>query len=307
MAVIHTLQTVRVGLGAALISIFICLAAPAGAQMQSREAIALQNQILELRHDLQGLQDQIAAGQQGGSVLGSRPPPPAPRSGGAPSDLVASLLDRVAQLEDQVRALRGRVDEVANQTQQQGEDLGKQIGDLGFRVQTLEGGGGGPPPARTGAAAAASLSPPPASLGTIPAPLAAPPPAALPPRTPELAMQQGNAALARRDYATAEADAREVIAMRGPRSYDAQFLLAQALTGKRDYQQAAVAYDDTYNRSRTGARAADSLLGLANALAMIGEKRASCDTLVKMRGEFPTLREDQRDAVAAVRLRAGCA
>jgi TolA-binding protein len=279
------------------------------AQMQSREAIALQNQILELRHDLQMLQDQIASGQQGGSLLGSRPPPPPPRSGAAPSDLVTSLLDRVSQLEDQVRALRGRVDEVANQTQQQGADLGKQIGDLGFRVQTLEGGNGGGgtppgPPPRTATTAPTSLSPPAASLGTLPVP---PQPAALPPRTPELAMQQGNAALARRDYATAEADAREVLAMRGPRSYDAQFLLAQALTGKRDYQQAALAYDDTYNRARTGSRAADSLVGLANALAMIGEKRASCDTLGKMRSEFPNLREDQRDAVAAVRLRAGCA
>jgi TolA-binding protein len=279
------------------------------AQMQSREAIALQNQILELRHDLQMLQDQIATGQQGGSFLGSRPPPPPPRAGAVPGDLVASLLDRVAQLEDQVRTMRGRIDEVANQTQQQGADLGKQIGDLGFRVQTLEGGNNGtppPPPPRTAGAAPGSLSPPPASLGTLPAPLPTPPPAAPPPRTPELAMQQGNAALARRDYATAEAAAREVISTRGPRSYDAQFLLAQALTGKRDYQQAALAYDDTYNRARTGSRAADSLVGLANALAMIGEKRASCDTLGKMRSEFPNLREDQRDAVAAVRLRAGC-
>ena len=82
-------------------------------------------------------------------------------------------------------------------------------------------------------------------------------------------MQEGNAALARRDYAVAEVAAREVLAggRNASRAGDAQFLLAQALVGRRDYQGAAVAYDDAYNRSRTGSRAPEALLGLANALA----------------------------------------
>ena len=48
-----------------------------------------------------------------------------------------------------------------------------------------------------------------------------------------------------------------------PRAYDAQFLLAQALIGERQYSQAAIAYDDTYNRARKGAHAPEALLGLA--------------------------------------------
>jgi TolA-binding protein len=294
-------------------------ALPAAAQVQSREAIALQNQILELRHDLQVLQDQLATAPRG-SFLASPPPPPAARAPG--SDILTGLLDRISQLEDEVRQIRGKVDENSNELQRQNDDLTKQIADLAFRVQTLEGGGSGAPPPPGGSTGGStlgarpaggtppsSLSPPPRALGTIPAP--PPPPsdanASPPPRTPELAMQQGNAALARRDYATAEASAREVLATHGPRTYDAQFLLAQALTGKRDYQQAALAYDDTYNRAKTGPRAADSLLGLSNALAMIGEKRASCETLSKLQTQFPNLRADQRDAVTAIRLRSGCA
>jgi TolA-binding protein len=120
-------------------------------------------------------------------------------------------------------------------------------------------------------------------------------------------LQEGNAALARRDYPAAEAAAREVIAMpKSPKAYDGQFLLAQALAGKKDFQGAAVAYDDTYNRARTGTRAQDSLLGLANSLTAIGEKRASCATLDKLRAEFPATRADLRDSVTAARLRAGC-
>ncbi|MBV8575522.1 MAG: hypothetical protein JOZ58_10880, partial [Acetobacteraceae bacterium] len=136
--------------------------APVPAQMESREGIALQNQILELRHQVQLLQDQLARGggggpyplapppNTGGSFLGyggSRAGP----SGGAPpsSDLVTQLLDRVSALEDHVRSLRGQVDEISNQTRQQGQDFGKQIGDLSFRMQNLEegrGAGGHPPP-----------------------------------------------------------------------------------------------------------------------------------------------------------------
>ena len=50
-------------------------------------------------------------------------------------------------------------------------------------------------------------------------------------------MQEGNAALARRDYPAAEQAAREVLAgsRTSPRAYDAQFLLAQALMGQRQY------------------------------------------------------------------------
>jgi TolA-binding protein len=126
-------------------------------------------------------------------------------------------------------------------------------------------------------------------------------------RTPEIALQEGHAALARRDYAAAEAAAREVLqgSRTSPRAYDAQFLLAQALGGPRNYAQAAIAYDDTYNRSKTGGHAPDALLGLANALTGIGEKRAACETLSKLVAEFPRSSE-AREGAPAVRQRAGC-
>ena len=62
--------------------------------------------------------------------------------------------------------------------------------------------------------------------------------------------------LGRRDYAAAEAAAREVLANRNAaRGQDAQILLGDALQGKRDFQNAALAYDDAYRRSRASGRA----------------------------------------------------
>lgn len=288
----------------------LAVAVPARAQVESREGIALQNQILELRRQVQNLQDQMSRG--GGAPAYSGRAPSYPSGGG---DLVPQLLSRVETLEEQVRQLRGRVDETQNQVQRQGAELSKKIDDMAF--QTQGSGGGAPPPAPYPPPTPyppSGSTPPPGSLVLTPPPVApggAPP--AVPPagpvrRTPELAIQEGNAALARRDYASAEQAAREVLSNNrtSPRAYDAQFLLAQALLGQRQFSQAAIAYDDTYNRSRKGAHAPDALLGLANSLIAINEKKAACDTLVKLRSEYPTPRADLRDPVASAVQRAGC-
>lgn len=255
----------------------------ARAQLDSREGIALQNQILELRRDVQTLQSQRGGG----------PIPASPRGGsGGGGELTAQLLDRVTALEDEVRRLRGQLDEQGNAGRRAQDDLAKQIADLTFRLQNA----GAAPPGAAG---------PGSQAGVLTAPGA---PAASPRRTPELAMQEGNAALARRDYPAAEAAAREVLAAgrTTPRGGDAQFLLAQSQLGQRNFQAAAVAYDDAYNRSRTGSRAPDALLGLATAMAGLNERPATCATLDKLRTEFPSTRPDIRDQSAALRARAGC-
>ncbi len=277
------------------------LAAPgvARAQVESREGIALQNQILELRHQLDAIQaGRGAAGAAGGSALGGATSL-AP-SAGSSGPMDAQLLDRVQRLEELVRELRGRIEDAENARQQQYDALNKKIDDLTFRLD-----GGATPPRAAGASpapAVAAAAPPPPP----PPPTTRPPAAAGVRRTPELVLQDGTAALGRRDYALAESDAREVLAAKGTHMADAQFLLAQALAGKKDYSAAAVAYDDAYNRSRTGAHAPDSLLGLANALVAINEKRAACETLDKLRTEFPNPRGDLKDPIVAARKSAAC-
>jgi TolA-binding protein len=283
---------------------------PAWAQMDSREGIALQNQILDLRRQMQALQDQVGRGAGGGSPTflgrGAYPPP----SGGS-SDLVAQLLARVDTLEEQVRQLRGRTDETANQVQRMGAELSKRIEDQAFQTQNPPDIGQPPrvtPHPPQPPPSSLPLTPPPSALG---GPLPGPPqqqPGAPVHRLPEIAMQEGNAALARRDYRTAEQAAREVLtgSRTSPRAYDAQYLLAQALLGQRQFPQAAIAYDDTYNRARTGAHAQDAMLGLANSLLAINERHAACDTLVKLRNEFPSPRADLRDGIAEATQRAGC-
>ena len=119
-------------------------------------------------------------------------------------------------------------------------------------------------------------------------------------------MQEGNAALARRDYASAQASAREVLASgASPRATDAQFLLAQAEFGQGRHQQAAADYYDAYNRAPRSGRAPAALLGVANSLLALNDRRDACQALAKINAEFPTASPSIRQAVAGARGRAG--
>ncbi len=271
-------------------------AAPARAQVDSREGIALQNQILELRRELQD----VERGGGGGGIQ-TAPSRPLPQSAPPPSDLTAQLLDRVSQLEDRTRSLRGRVDQLQNQLAQQQQDFAKQLGDLSFRQQQA---GAAPPapayaPPATAAAPAAAAAP--GVLGV------APPAPAATHRPPELSIQEASAALARRDYPAAESAAREVLSHPGsPRAVDAQYILAQSESGEHNNQQAAVDYYDAYNRAPKAARASEALLGVANSLLALGDKRSACQALDKLRAEFPSPRSDVREGVTAARRNGGC-
>src|ERR1700751_3172465 len=103
---------------------------PTRAQVDSREGIALQNEIYQLRQELKAAEDQMGRGR-----YANQPQAYAPTQlqGGGANDLLAQLLTRVDALEDQVRQLRGRLDETQNQLQQQNQNLGKRIDDLAFQ------------------------------------------------------------------------------------------------------------------------------------------------------------------------------
>ena len=107
------------------------LSGAARAQVETREGIYLQNQLLELKRDVQSLRDQLNRNSAtGGSVLGANRTPSAPAQN---ADATTALLERVARLEDDLRQLRGQNDELANNQKRMSEDFAKQIDDLKYK------------------------------------------------------------------------------------------------------------------------------------------------------------------------------
>ena len=263
---------------------------PASAQIESREGIALQNQLLQLRQELEALRRSGA----GGSAL---PPPSAtaPRPA-ASGDIVQSLLERVQRMEEELRSVRGRAEQAEFRERQLRERVEKLEGDLDFRLQQIENqrqGAATPAPSRPAAGAAAG-----ATAGAAAG-------AAAGPRTPQRALAEGQAALGRRDFAAAETAAREVISSREPtRQVDAQILLADSLMGRRDFAGAAIAYDDARRRNPQGGRANEATVGIANAFIGLNNNRDACTLLNELRGANLTGAVAERAADA--RRRAQC-
>lgn len=278
-----------------LLAPLLLAAGPAAAQMESREGIALQNQILQLRQELDMMR------RSGGGGGYAAPVPVAPSvgrggvAGGSP-ELLSQMLERVGALEEEVRRLRGQVQESEYRVRTTQQALEKLQGDMDYRLQQLEQGGARAPAAPARPAQRSEAEPAPAA-----------PPAAAAPRTAERALADGQTALSRRDYGAAEAAAREVIAARNTaRAQDAQILLGDALLGKREFQNAALAYDDAYRRNRSSGRAPEAMLGLANSFLGFGAKREACATLDDLRSEFPRLSGGLADRAAEARKRGGC-
>jgi TolA-binding protein len=258
------------------------------AQIESREGIALQNQLLQLRQELDVLR------RTGTGAATSALPAPqqaaSPRPTGASGDLVQSLLDRVQRMEEEVRAVRGAAEQSEFRERQLRERVEKLEGDLDFRLQQLETQRQGAAPAQPARPAANSAPAQPAAA-----------------RTPQRAIADGQAALGRREFAAAEAAAREVIASRdASQQVNAQILLGDALMGRREFSNAAVAYDDARKRSPTGTRAPEANVGVANAFIALNSNREACEVLNALRSARPDLAGAVAERAADARRRAQC-
>jgi TolA-binding protein len=290
-------KTLLAGLSASALCLLL-LTGPVHAQdasVTSREGIALQNQILSLQNQMQQLQGTVQQVQANGGGGGGGNQ--APAANGSSGDLTSQLLQRVSTLEQQVRDLTGQLQQLQNQVNTQNAQLNKQIGDITFQMQN---GGAAAPGAAPADGGPASAAPPPGPAKPAAGATAA--------ATPEALMQQGVLALHQGNFKTSEGVAREILAKHhsSPRAYDAQFLLAQSLQGQQRYQEAALAFDDTYNMNHKGSKAPSALLGLATTLSAINQKAAACDTLKTLHTQFPKPPTYLMQPIASAHKRLGC-
>ena len=238
------------------------------------------------------------------------PRQPRPAALAADGSVVTQLLNQVNQLQSQVQQLNGEVDTLQNQVNTQHDATEKEIGDLNFKVSNAGGAPGGGPGAPQNQGNGGNLSngrpqmaPPPQTPAPNQNAAAAPAPT-----TPRATLHAAQAAFTRHDYATAESLSRSILstAKSSPEAYQAQYLLAQSLSGEGKPQEAAIAFDNSYNRNRTGAEAPQALLGLAISLSEIHQNEAACDTLSSLNSQFPSPPPGMQSRIDAASHRAHC-
>ncbi len=281
---------------------FAALVSSSAARAQvitSREGIALENQILELRQQVQQLQQ--SQGGNGASVLA--PSQPGGSGVGGSAALLPSLVLQVQQLQQDVHSLRGQLDTLEHQVTTQNDQINQEIGDLKFEMAQQ-----GTKPSTGLTSPAGTQNTNSRTLGQLPVASTTPPAPAPSRRHVVASLVAARQALAAHDYTAAEADARAIIAKRGKGVYhgEAELVLAQALDGQGRFQESALAYDDAYSADKTGPYAAKALLGLSSSLAAIGQDNAACDTLDSLASQFSSLSPSLEAQVKTVRLKAHC-
>jgi TolA-binding protein len=289
------------------LGVALVVAQPAAAQIDSREGIALQNQIQELRRDIQALQ---RGGGGGGSAIA---PPVASGGGGAgQQELLTRLLERVSAIETDLRLLRGRSDETQHTLRQLQAAVEKNAADTDYRLQQLEQGGGRAPaqpqrPAQQGGQQGSPPAQPQQQQAGLPRPPAAPP---APPaqRSQQQMLADAQGALRRQDWAAAEREANLFLSAypRDNRLGEAHLIRGESFYGRRDYAQAALAFDDAQRRLSGNAQQ-DAQLRLGQSLAALNERASACEVFARLASQHATsLKPDVREALGREQQRLRC-
>jgi tol-pal system protein YbgF len=252
------------------LALVLPLAMPAPGVAQEREATLadIRQELSVLLFEMQRLRRELVTTQ------------------GAPAGLATggSVLERVDAIESELRRLTARTEQLEFRIERIVTDGTNRIGDLEFRLVELEGGDLG---------ALAATPPlggetPERGLGQP-----APPPGAG--EAPLLAVgeqddfDRARAALDAGDYdAAVERFAAFVETYTGgPLTAEAHFLRGRAHAGQGATTAAARAWLDAFNADPNGARAAESLMRLGQALGELGQVEEGCLMLDEVGARFP--------------------
>lgn len=247
--------------------------------------------------------------------MGAPPPPAAARDE-----------MRFDQLADQMREMTGRVEELQHTIDVLRQRLDKMSTDYDARLQALEQGNGGrfasggnpPPTAMNNQAPVLTPPPPPRERnGGAPSPsnqtaMAGQPPAAdvgtLPNGSPQQQYDYAFGLLRDANYAAAERALRDFI-RRYPDnrlSSNAQYWLGETYYVRRNFQAAAAAFAEGYQRYPKGPKAADDLLKLGSSLSMLGRRPDACRSFAQLDRDFPIAPANLKAKEAEEKRRAGC-
>ena len=253
--------------------------------------------------------------------------PPVRAQSGGPGQSALNNEMRMSAMEEQMRQLNGRVEELTNLNNQLKQQLDRLSSDVDVRFNQQSGGGAPsseqaptlqPPPPLNSASAPLPPQPKPGqsagdmsqpvsrsgTLGSVPSSA----PGALPNGSAQDQYNYAMGLLTQANYPAAEQ------AMRGfvqryptdPLAGNAQYWLGETFYVRKDYQNAATAFAQGYEKYPKGAKAADDLLKLGMSLTALNQKSDACRSYQRLDRDFPVMPQTIKDALPGEKRRAGC-
>ncbi len=320
--------------GIAVVAGALLLAAvPASAQDTDLRSLA--DRVERLQRELAELQQSVYNGA----------PPPAGTAAAADTagNLDASQEVRIQQLQDQMSGLTGQIEELGYQVvrlQERVDSLANAMGEMmrGGAPATAGAATGEPMVQESGAAAgeapatgqtaaapehtfqgqiaagtasdATGAAPGEAPQSLTPPQSAAAPAGAydLPGNTPDEQYQYAFGLLRQANYPEAEQALKTFIERNpaSPLAGNAQYWLGETYYVRGDYQSAAVAFAEGYQKYPDSGKAPDNLLKLGMSLGEIGAKDDACTAFSQLAKQFPGAPANIKERAERERKRIGC-
>lgn len=259
---------------------------------------------------------------------------------GGPPPMAARDEMRFDQLSEQMRDLTGRVEELQHDIDAMRTRMEKMASDNEMRLEALERAtgvgaatGNAPPPTAMNQSPPRQMAPPSDNAGAPPPPpprsniyppptpheavapppnqqtaMAAPPEGTLPAGSPQQQYDYAFGLLRDANYPAAEAALKDFI-HRYPSSRlsgNAQYWLGETYYVRRNFQAAAAAFAEGYQRFPHGPKAAEDLLKLGSSLSMLGRRADACRSFAQLDHDFPIAPANVKAKEADEKRRASC-
>jgi tol-pal system protein YbgF len=87
---------------------------------------------------------------------------------------------------------------------------------------------------------------------------------------------------------------------------NAQYWLGETFYARKDYNDAAIAFAEGYEKYPKSGKAADNLLKLGMSLSNLGHKTDACRAFARLDRDFPAAPANIKERAASEKKRAGC-
>ena len=282
------------------LSIMICPFYSNAQENNSRQVIALQNQVAQLKSQISQLQAQNTNFNDDSDNYRKKRHKDKDEDDSLSTNngLLPDLVSRINNLEDQQRVMRGEIDDLSNQLKTQNDLINKKIDDMNFAAGRGGASNGSSDDvvtdSKSGVSKKSSISD---DSGTV---------KSVKPETGST-LRDGQQALLNGNFQIAESIAQKILSTpEGAKSPSARYLLAQAQAGQGNFKASSVNYYAVYKNFPKSPKAPSALLGVGYLMLKNGKVQEACQAVSLLHSKYPNVSTQVKSSALNLSRKAKC-
>jgi|GEM_PF-5725268 len=282
------------------LSIMICPFYSNAQENNSRQVIALQNQVAQLKSQISQLQAQNTNFNDDSDNYRKKRHKDKDEDDSLSTNngLLPDLVSRINNLEDQQRVMRGEIDDLSNQLKTQNDLINKKIDDMNFAAGRGGASNGSSDDVVTDSKSEVSKK---SSISDDSRTIKS-----VKPETGST-LRDGQQALLNGNFQIAESIAQKILSTpEGAKSPSARYLLAQAQAGQGNFKASSVNYYAVYKNFPKSPKAPSALLGVGYLMLKNGKVQEACQAVSLLHSKYPNVSTQVKSSALNLSRKAKC-